>query len=911
MKVNSINYLISGIVFFITFLVYFATMAPTVSYWDCGEFIATSYILGVPHPPGSPLFLIIGRIFSLFPISSDIAFRVNMISPIASALSVMLLYLIIVQLINIYRGSIKNNFDKIIVFGSAFISSLIFAFTDSHWFNAVEAEVYSLSTLSTAIVAWLILYWNENSNKKGNERFLLLISYVLGLATGIHLLNLLALPFMGMIFYFKRYSYTTRSFLIMSFITAITFITIYLGIIKGIPRIASLIGINGLIITLLFLLITTIYVIIKRNNFLSFILSSLVLVIVGYSTYAVLFIRSAQDPAIDENDPETVERAIKYLDREQYGELFTFPRRYEKGTVGSYPHKVSKIGNPLNNSNFSSSQEFRYMFHDFEKQFSFFWDYQFIRMYLRYFLWQFAGRGPAGENHVSNFGALEARAEDGVNWFQFILPLPFFMGLLGIYHHFKKDPKRAWSVLALFVMTGFALIIYLNQDKFQPRERDYSYVGSFFAYSVWIGIFLESFFDKLFKIIKNRKISNNIFYFICSSFLIIPSVMYSSNYWSHDRSGNFVAWDYSYNILQTCEPNAVIFTNGDNDTFPLWYLQEVEGIRKDVTVANLSLLNTDWYIKQIKDQRTGNNKIISFSDKQINNEEPIGINPATGNPLLLKVDIWKDTPVSIPVINNEKNFEGKVSWTIKPTLGAGGIRVQDLMVLHIIQESKWEIPIYFAVTVSPSNRIGLEDYLQMEGLAFKLNSHKVSSVNFEKLEENLISDVKDLEWYNKYHTGYKYRNLNNENVYLNPNIQKLLQNYRSAFLQLSMYKYDQINSLTDFSEKEELKNNVIEILDYMSLIMPENVVKIGSPEMKLQIAQLYHGVGDSLDQDKARGIFRQFHSSTRPEIIGFLLQTYNEFNYNKDAIEVLEKWLTNNPNDQTALSLLNEWKQRD
>ena len=463
MKVNSLNYLISGIVFFITFLVYFATMAPTVSYWDCGEFIATSYILGVPHPPGSPLFLIIGRIFSLFPISSDIAFRVNMISPIASALSVMLLYLIIVQLINIYRGSIKNNFDKIIVFGSAFISSLIFAFTDSHWFNAVEAEVYSLSTLSTALVAWLILYWNENSNIKGNERFLLLISYVLGLATGIHLLNLLALPFMGMIFYFKRYSYTTRSFLIMSLITAITFITVYLGIIKGIPRIASLIGINGLIITLLFLFITTIYVIIKRNNFLSFILSSLVLVIVGYSTYAVLFIRSAQDPAIDENDPETVERAIKYLDREQYGELFTFPRRYEKGTVGSYPHKVSKIGNPLNNSNFSSSQEFRYMFHDFEKQFSFFWDYQFIRMYLRYFLWQFAGRGPAGENHVSNFGALEARSEDGVNWFQFILPLPFFMGLLGIYHHFKKDPKRAWSVLALFAMTGFALIIYLNQ----------------------------------------------------------------------------------------------------------------------------------------------------------------------------------------------------------------------------------------------------------------------------------------------------------------------------------------------------------------------------------------------------------------------------------------------------------------
>jgi len=847
----------------------------------------------------------------MFPISSDIAFRVNIISPIASALSVMFLYLIVVQLITIYRGKVKNKNDQLIVFGSALISSLIFAFTDSHWFNAVEAEVYSLSTLSTALVTWLILHWNENSDVKGHERYLLLIAYVLGLATGIHLLNLLALPFMGMIFYFKRNSFTYQSFILMSIITGIIFIAVYLGIIKGIPRIASVIGISGLILILISLFSITTYVIIRKNRIFSIILSSLVLVIIGYSTYAVLFIRSSQDPAIDENDPETVERAIKYLDREQYGELFTFPRRYEKNTIGSYPHKVSKIGNPLNHQDFSSSQNFRYMFHDFDKQLSFFWDYQFIRMYLRYFLWQFAGRGSAGESYVSNFGALENRTEDGVNWFQFILPLPFLMGIFGIFYHFKKDPQRAWSILALFFMTGFALIIYLNQDKFQPRERDYSYVGSFFAFAIWIGIFLESFFDKLLRIIKDRKISKWFFYTICSSFLIIPSIMFSSNYWSHDRSGNFVAWDYSYNILQTCEPNAVIFTNGDNDTFPLWYLQEVEGIRKDVTIANLSLLNTDWYIKQIKKQRTHNNKIISFSEKQIDNQEPIGINPATGNPLLLKVDIWKDTPISIPVKNDPENNDGKVSWVIKPTLGAGGIRIQDLMVLHIIQESNWEIPIYFAVTVSPSNRIGLEEYLQMEGLAFRLRSHKVPSINYERLEQNLISNIENNEYYKNYKAGYKYRNLNNPNVYLNTNIQKLLQNYRSAFLQLSMNKYNQLNSVTNDKKGNELKKEIIKTLDFMSNTMPEDVVQIGSPEMKLQIAQLYHGVGDSIHRNNAKDIFQEFHNSNRPEIIGFLLQTYNEFNYNSEAIEVLEQWLLKNPTDQTALSLLNEWKQRD
>ena len=911
MREGHLNRVLAGSVFAASFLAYFSTMAETVSYWDCGEFIATSYILGVPHPPGSPLFLIIGRIFSMIPFSSDIAFRVNLISPLVSALSVMFLYLIIVQLVTLFRGSPENSEERWIVYGSGVVGALIFAFTDSHWFNAVEAEVYAMSTLTTAVVAWLILHWAERADKPGNERFVLMISYVLGLATGIHLLNLLALPFMGMIIYFKKRKFAWRSFFIMAAISGVVFIGIYLGIIKGFPQIASVIGLSGLGLVMIIVFGATAFAINRKKQITSLVLSSAVLVIVGYSTYGILFIRSSQDPAIDENDPETVERAIKYLEREQYGTIFTLPRRYKKEEVGSYPHKVSVVGRPRNGNTFSSSQNYQYKFHDLSRQLNFFWDYQIVRMYIRYFLWQFAGRGPAGDTWVSDFGALEKRGEDGVDWSQFGFPVPFLLGIYGMAYHFRRDPQRAWSVLALFFMTGLAITFYLNQDKFQPRERDYSYVGSFLAYSIWIGIAASAFFDKMVSFIKRKNIAPGALAAGFALLLVVPGVMLSSNYHSHDRSGNFVAWDYSYNILQTCEPNAVIFTNGDNDTFPLWYLQEVEGIRKDVMVVNLSLLNTDWYIKQMRDSRTGDTKFIGLSDMQIEGKERIGRNPVDGKPLFLRVDRWKDTPVSIPVVGDSQNSEGKVSWTLKPTLGGGGIRVQDLMILHIIRQSNWRIPIYFAVTVSPSNRLGLEKYLQMEGLAFRLRSHRVPSVNYDKLAENLMNVVEDTTWARDYSPGYRYRNLDNPEVYLNPNIQKLLQNYRSAFLQLGMEKYRDFHRekqegtvLTD-DDLERLKHETLAPIRVMDELMPDEVVPINSQEMKLQIAQIYH---DSGDLESGKALFRELHDSGRPDITGFLLQTYSEYGYDAEAIDLLEKWVRRFPADTAAAKLLRRYR---
>ena len=909
MNETKLNKLLALVVLCLTFIVYYSTMAETVSYWDCGEFIATSYILGVPHPPGSPLFLILGRIFSMLPFSDDIAFRVNLISPIASSLSVMFLYLIIVQLVTLFRGRPHNRQDQIIIYGSAIIGSLIFAFTDSHWFNAVEAEVYAMSTLTTAIVTWLILHWLEHSEDSGNERYILMISYILGLATGIHLLNLLALPFMGMIIYFRKTNFSWSSFTVMSGITGVIFITIYLGIIKGFPQIAAKIGLTGLALVVFILFCSTIYSVIKEKRLVSLVLSSAILVIIGYSTYGILFIRSGQDPAIDENDPETVERAIKYLEREQYGAIFTLPRKYKKEEVGSYPHKISIVGRPSNNGTFSSSQKYKYMFHDLGTQLDFFWNYQIKRMYFRYFLWQFAGRGSAGETWVSDFGAVQKRGEDGVDWSQFVFPLPLLLGIYGMVYHFKRDPERAWSVMALFFMTGLAIIFYLNQDKFQPRERDYSYVGSFFAYSIWIGIAVSAFLDKLTSFVEKKKIRSYITGVGFGLFLIIPGIMLSSNYRVHDRSGNYVAWDYSYNILQTCEPNGIIFTNGDNDTFPLWYLQEVEGIRKDVMVVNLSLLNTDWYIKQMRDARSGDYNLISFDDNQIEGKDKIGTNPLDGKDLFLRVDRWKNTPISIPVIGDPKNTEGKISWDLKPTLGAGGIRVQDLMVLHIIRESNWKFPIYFAVTVSPSNRLGLEKYLQMEGLAFRLRSQPVPSVNYEKLSENLMNVVDGDKWETNYSPGYKYRNLNNPDVYLNPNIQKLLQNYRSAFLQLGMERFRKLSesqklSLFPSKSLDSLKYETLKPLNIMSELMPEDILPISSKEMTLQMGQIYHDAGDI---EKGKTIFRKFHNSTRPDIVGFLLNIYKQNGYINESIDILQNWTETFPTDTNAIALLNRY----
>ena len=850
---NRLNRIIAGIVFLVSFLVYYDTMAPTVSFWDCGEFIATAHTLGVPHPPGSPLFLIIGRIFSMIPFSPDIAFRVNLISVLVSALAVMLLYLVIVKVIAHWRGGIKENSDVIIAFGGALVGALTFAFTDSHWFNAVEAEVYSMSTFFTAIVMWLILHWSERAEEPGNERYILIIAYMIGLAIGIHLLNLLALPFIALIIYFRKQSFEWKSFLITIGITGVTFVIIHNGVIKGLPKLAGEIGVFGVVVAVLIVFGIMIWSIVNKQQLLSIVFTSMVLILIGYSSYTIIFIRSGQDPVIDENNPETVTAAVSYLEREQYGQVGRFPRRY-KGIPAQ--HKV--VGAPANGQKYSLSQKRKYMFYNVAKQWDFFWNYQVKKMYWRYFLWQFAGRGNSTEPGVTAFGA--NNRQDGVDWSQFGLPLAFVLGLAGMIYHFYRDEKEAFSIMTLFFLTGLAVIIYLNQDNPQPRERDYSYVGSFLAFSVWIGVGAAAIVENIIKKIKTENIGHRLgMTVILLQVVLIPFAMVRANYHEHDRSGNYVAWDMSYNMLQSCEPHGIIFTNGDNDTFPLWYLQEVEGMRKDVTVANLSLLNTPWYIRQLRDSRPKGEGFINLTDDQI-----LGLTSG--------LTPWKTQKIQISVEGDPQNEDGYIEWVLKPTFANQALKVQDMMVLRIINDTKWKYPIYFAVTVSPKNKIGLDKYLEMEGLTFRLRSHKVDAINPGKMQDYLMTELGDSTWSTNfsqssllrvdggqeksfwskdYQPGYLFRNLGNENVHYSPQIIRLLQNYRSAYMQLAVhyfFDYQRLNRREDANpdEIEILRLRVKETLDRMGKNLPERTIAIESKDLYFQIGQIYSEIGEKV-----------------------------------------------------------------
>ncbi|UCH63257.1 MAG: DUF2723 domain-containing protein [Fidelibacterota bacterium] len=876
---HKVHRLIAGFIFLFSFVLYLKTMAPTTSFWDCGEFIATSYIMGVPHPPGSPLFLLVGRLFSILPLFSDIGARVNFISPIVSALAVMLLYLIIVRLVVMWRGEVASLTDAIITYGSAAIGALTFMVTDSHWFNAVETEVYAASTFLTAFTVWLILRWSqsegtssEKGEKKSHVHYILLLAYLLGLATGIHLLNLLALPFIALIIYFRRWEFTWTGFTITAAITLAAYMVIHLGVIKGLPQLALAAGLPAVALIVAALLVATVWVIRQRKRNASLILTSLLLIVVGYSTYATIFIRSQHDPSIDENDPETIRQAVAYLEREQYGDWSIMDRaRWTPETQ----HRYNGVGD-------------------------FVWNYQLKKMYIRYFLWQFAGRGPSVDSGVSPYGA--TAAEDGVAWFQFGLPLALLLGFFGLGYHMVKDWKHGLAVLALFAATGLMVILYLNQPDPQPRERDYSYVGSFLAWSIWIGIGATGLLELLSERIKGISLKRiTLSGTLAVLLIIIPGVMLSANYHQHDRTGNYVAWDYSYNLLNSCKENSILYTNGDNDTFPLWYLQEVEGIRKDVRVVNLSLLNTDWYIRQLRDFEP---RIpLSLSDGEINQMTPIP---------------WEKKSVRLPV-KDPDNEAGYIEWTLKPTYAGRFLRVQDRMIVQIIRDINWATPIYFAVTVAPENKIGLDKYLEMQGLVYELMPNPARSINIELLHHNLLE-------------VYRYRNLDDPSIYFNPNIQRLMQNLRASFLQLAL---DGIIN----GRKEQARA----VLDTLTVTIPESVIPIRNKDLYFQFGEFYAEVGDTAelrrriteipsrfrlvprdhlriglmynrhlnDWETAQAIFDNVYQqhSQNGQVVGDLVGLYQQIGHPEHAARILTDWLRINPDDRNARRILDQLQQ--
>lgn len=788
MEHKKLNRLIGTLVFLVSFFTFFLTVQPSVSFWDCGEFLATAYTLAVPHPPGAPFFLILGRTMGMvLPFIKDPALRINLISVTGSAFTVLFLYLISVRVIMKWRGVPQTFLDRLILYGSAAVGALAYNFSDTFWFNAVEAEVYASSMFFVSIAVWLGLVWYEKADEEGNEKYLVLIAYLMGLSIGIHQLSLLTFFTIATFIYFRRSEFQLKSFISFTVVTILAFFVVYPGIVNILPDVldGSLdlgpisIKDNDLLpwlpLLVVLALVYGIYYSWKhQKKILNVACLSMLVIIIGYSTYTQVLIRASAKTPVNENNPDNMARFVSYMNREQYGE----PPPQTKRRWSQEPIHIEA-------------------YKRYTSDWDYFLKYQTYEMFLRYLGWNFVGKaGDIQGAPVELFGS-QPQWYEGKGFPNRYYGIPFLLALFGVWHHFKKDWRFALSFGVLFAVTGLALAIYFNMAEPQPRERDYFFVGCFFVVALWIGIGVAGILEYLEEAVREKQ---NLAVYAGSSlallFLVCPMNMAFQNWFDHDRSKNYVPWDYSYNILQSCEKDAIVFTNGDNDTFPLWYLQEVEHVRTDVRVVCLSLLNTSWYILQLKNEEPhGAKKVpMSFSDAQVEN-----LHYTRWTPRDIDIPVPKEVFEKYGVSDTSVTNKGKITFRMPSTLQGydesgktiGAIRVQDIMVRDMVLTSKWQRPIYFAVTVAEDGKIGLQEYLQMEGLAMKLTPVKldprydIRAINEEAMRENLLNEPQD--FYREPHRGFRFRGLNDPSIYYNENDRRLMVNYRTSFLRLALY----------------------------------------------------------------------------------------------------------------------------
>ncbi|MCF6366944.1 MAG: DUF2723 domain-containing protein [Bacteroidales bacterium] len=683
-KYKQYNNILAWIAFLIALITYFLTVEPTVSLWDCGEFIASTYKLEVGHPPGAPLFMLIGRFFSLFTSNpQNVALMINSVSVFSSAFTILFLFWTITYFAKkiIVKKNELTTSKAVVIFASGFAGALAYTFSDTFWFSAVEAEVYASSSLFTAVVFWAILKWETISEQKYSNKWLIFIAFMMGLSIGVHLLNLLAIPAIVFVYYFKKHKITSKGLFYSAIISVALVGFLMYGIIQGYVVLASkfeLLFVNGLGLPynsgLLFYIFLTfallaygIYYSLKKNKIiLNTVLTAITVILIGYSSYGIIMIRSNANPPMDENNPENIFTLLSYLNREQYGsrpliygQYFDAKLKEKNGQYVSYPNYtyIPKDGEYLKIEKTNPDYDFdddrktifprmysRDQLHisayqtwggvepgekpNFINNIQFFITYQLSHMYFRYFMWNFSGKQNNLQSHggiskgnwisgipfidkmmIGNQGDLPEKMKNDKSRNKYYL-LPFLLGFIGLLYTFSKD-KRSFSVLfLLFFFTGIAIVVYLNQTPYQPRERDYAYAGSFYAFAIWIGLGITGIYNFL-----NSRLTKKVTLLLTVLTAVpVPLIMAVENWDDHDRSGRYTTADYAKNYLDSCDENAILFTYGDNDTFPLWYMQEVEGYRTDIKVVNLSLLGTDWYIDQMQMQ-SYNAKPVPFKMK--------------------------------------------------------------------------------------------------------------------------------------------------------------------------------------------------------------------------------------------------------------------------------------------------------
>jgi hypothetical protein len=947
---KQLNNIVGWLTFLVAAITYLLTIEPTASFWDCGEFITTSFKLEVGHPPGAPFFMIMGRLFNLLASNpSHVAIMVNAMSALASAFTILFLFWTITHLAKKLIKPVGEYTvgQTIAILSAGVVGALAYTFSDTFWFSAVEGEVYASSSLFTAMVFWAILKWEDEADEPRANRWIILIAYLMGLSIGVHLLNLLAIPAIVFVYYFRKYKVTRNGILISLAVSLLILGVVMYGIIPGVITIATwfeLMFVNGLglpfntgvIIYALALIgalvFGILYTVRKKLILWNTVLISIVVILIGYSSFAMIVIRSSANPPMDQNSPDNVFALLGYLNREQYGDRPLLYGQYYNTPLDKYeddkPYYIQKNGKyvvadmrqkPVFDSNLCTifprmySREAEHIeaykqwanikgrrvsitdedgqaktieLPTFGENLTFFFRYQIGHMYFRYFMWNFSGR----QSDIQSNGEItNGNWITGINFLDSIrlgdqstLPqefknnkaknkyylLPFILGIIGIvfmYNRGIEGKKDLWTVFLLFFMTGLAIVIYLNQAPLQPRERDYAYAGSFYAFTIWIGIGVLGLYEALKKYIPDTTsagVAGGL------SLLLVPVIMGAQNWDDHDRSGRYTCRDFGANYLNTCAPNAVIFTNGDNDTFPLWYNQEVEGVRKDIRVCNLSYFQTDWYVDQMKSKAYESAPLpITFThDQYVQGKRDVVYlmeDPRLKGSVELKqaLDFVKDenprtkleqaeNAAYIPskklfmvvdkaaVIRNKvvdpQDYD-KIVDTLKIDLSSKHYITKDeLMVLDMIANNNWERPIYWAITVGRDKYMNLQDYFQLEGLAYRLVPIKTTEteggINIGKVNEKLMyANVMD---------KFKWGNMNDPKVYIDENNSRMMMNVRNTFNRLAetLVADGQNDKAAQVLDRGiELIPHKIVPYNYFSMMMAETYFKAGKPEKGKEI----------------------------------------------------------------------------
>ncbi|MBN1132474.1 MAG: DUF2723 domain-containing protein [Bacteroidales bacterium] len=907
---RKLNLITGWLSFAIALTVYFLTLEPTVSLWDCGEFIASSYKLQVGHPPGAPLFMLIGRVFSLF--ASDtgqVAKMINAVSALASAFTILFLFWTITHLLR--KIYIKSDTDLktenlLIIFGSGFVGAMALTFSDTFWFSAVEGEVYATSSLFTALVFWAILKWENVADEPHANRWLILIAYLIGLSIGVHLLNLLAIPAIVLVYYFRKYEVTGKGVVYAIVISAVILLLIMYGVIPGLIRVATWfenfftnrVGLHfntGLVIYVTLLTGAVIFGIYftqfrKENSLWNTVLVSLMVIMIGYSSYAVIVIRSLASPPMNENRPENVYALLSYLNREQYGDrplmrghlynatiknveykkpVYTLDKENNRYEIAyRKPELVFEGNKVLLPRMYSRESSHKQAYSEFgtikdidhptyADNLEFLFRYQIGHMYLRYFMWNFVGRQNDTQGHGN---ILEGNWLSGINFIdearlgnQRNLPermrnhpsrntyyfLPLIIGLIGLFFHLDRSVKDFWVIMSLFILTGIAIVIYLNQTPYQPRERDYAYAGSFYAFAVWIGFGVAGIYNLIKSFIPPRVAASLAF---LVALFGAPVLMGAQNWDDHDRSGRYTARDFARNYLNSCKEDAILYTVGDNDTFPLWYVQDVEGVRPDVRIVNMMLFNTDWYIEQMKwknyeseplpislpfsKYRDGINNSIYVRENErwatvnyiiswIKSEDPrTKLSLRTGE----RVDYIPTHKIIIPVdtlkvVENgtvSPRFADRVVNEIRLVLTPNDqIMKGNIAQLDIFANNYWERPIYFT-SGGFDGSLGLENYYQLEGLAYRvvpIRSEYNRYIDISPIDTDILYD----NLMNKFQWG----RMNEPDVLLDYYTIRTFSviRFRSIYTRLAL-------ALLEEGEKEK----AIEVLDRCMELAPDHVL---------------------------------------------------------------------------------------